>query len=361
MSRPLLVSHTGQPGGSNVVLLDLLTERPPDVEPACLFLAPGEVEGHAASLGAAVAVVETGRAREAWKAPRAVRALRGAIRAHRADVVFAHTTKAHVYASAAAALEGVPYLWWQHKLPGQEPALDAVADRLPAAAIVCSSHFTAALQRARTPRARVRTIHPGTRVPPVPPERPDGPPRVVLVARLQRWKRVELLLRAVPRVLDAVPEARFEILGGADPAVDPGYDEELRAEAAALGVDAAVTFAGHVPDARDRIAGAAVLAHTAYREPFGLIYLEALARRVPVVAPRAGGSAEIVRDGVDGLLVDVEDPGAFAGAIAALVRDPDRRARLGASGRDRVLERFTVERMAAEAWDLVHAVARDRP
>ena len=357
MIRPLLVSHTGEPGGSNVVLLDLLAERPEAVQPACVFLAGGEVVERASALGTPVAVVDAGRARELWKAPRAVGALRGAIRRHRADVVFAHTTKAHVYAAAAAALEGVPYLWWQHKLPGQEPALDAVADRLPAGAIVCSSDFTAAMQHARTPGLRVTTIHPGTRVPPDVPPR-EAPPVVVLAARLQRWKRVELLLRAAPRVLEAVPGARFEILGGADPAVDPGYDEELRALAEAEGIAGAVTFAGHVPDAAERIGAAAVLAHTADREPFGLIYLEALARRVPVVGPHAGGSAEIVRDGVDGLLVDVEDAAAFADALATLLRDPQRRAQLGASGRERVLERFTVERMADQAWALVRDVAR---
>jgi glycosyltransferase involved in cell wall biosynthesis len=354
VNRPLLVSHTGEPGGSNAVLAALLEHRPGGTEPACVFLAPGPEEGRAARLGARVAVVPTGRAREVHKAPRAVGALRGAIRAHRADLVFAHTTKAHLYAAAAAALEGVPYLWWQHKLPGQE-RFDALADRLPAGAIVCSSEWTAALQRRRSPRTAVHTIHPGTALPPDPgPREGEG---VVLAARLQRWKRVERLVAAVPHVLEALPGTRFTVLGGEDPAIDPGYLDELRALAGRLGAGDAVTFAGHVPDAAERIGRAAVLAHAAGEEPFGLVLVEALARRVPVVGPAEGGAAEIVRDGTDGLLVDVADPRAFAGALVALLRDPARRAAMGAAGRERVAERFTVERMAASAWALSRQVA----
>jgi hypothetical protein len=355
VTRVLLVSHTGEPGGSNAVLASLLEHRPAGVEPACVFLAPGTEVDRTAAAGVPVAVVPTGRAREAWRVPRAVGALRGAIRAHRADVVFAHTTKAHVYGGAAAALEGRPYLWWQHKVPGQEPLLDAVADRIAASVVICSSEWTAAGQRARTPAADVRTVHPGTVLPPAVED--AGGSEVVLAARLQRWKRVELLLRAAPHVLRRVPDARFTVLGGADPAIDPGYPEELEALAAQLGVTAAVTFAGHVPDGAERIGRAALLAHAAEEEPFGLVLLEALARGRPVVAPRTGGAAEIVRDGVDGLLVDVADPQAFAGAIAGLLEDPARREAMGRAGRERVTERFTVERMAREAWELTLGVA----
>jgi glycosyltransferase involved in cell wall biosynthesis len=357
--RPLLVSHTGEPGGSNVVLLALLDRLPASAVPACVFLTPGAVVDAVRARGVPVAVVEAGRAREAWRAPAVVRRLRGLVRTHRADVVFAHVAKAQLYAGPAARLAGVPSCWWQHEVPGSQPLQHRVAERLPAGAIVCSSDWTATGQRARTPRREVVRIHPGIELP-VPDAAPPAgrPPRIGVVGRLQRWKRVELALAALPALLREFPGARLEIIGGADPRFDADYPAELEARARELGVRDAVELTGHVGDAGARIAALDVLVHTAREEPFGLVLVEALARGVPVVAPDGGGAAEIVRDGEDGLLVDVGDPGALAAALAALLRDPARRAAMAAAGPPRMAERFDVERMAAEAWALAARVAR---
>lgn len=357
MKRPLLVSHTGAPGGSNEVLLALLAQRPTHVTPACVFLAEGETAERARALGIETRVLPAGRAREVWRAPGVIRALRGIVRRHRADLVFAHSAKAQLYAAIAARSEHVPSLWWQHGLPGRQPALDAVAERLPTAGVICSSDFTASLQRERTPRVPVHRVHGGTRIAPDPGDRSLAEGRVGLVGRLQRWKRVELLLRAVPLVVAVEPSATFTIVGDGDPLIEPEYPDELRELAHRLGVENAVTFTGHVSRPGELIGGLDVLVHTADREPFGLVYLEAMARQVPVVAPLVGGSTEIVRHGVDGLLVDVSDADALAQALLALLSDPERRRCMGTAGRERVRELFTLERMTAEAWRVAAAAA----
>jgi type III pantothenate kinase len=97
--------------------------------------------------------------------------------------------------------------------------------------------------------------------------------------------------------------------------------------------------------------------HTAELEPFGLVVIEAMARGVPVVAPLSGGPREAVRDGVDGVLVDVDDPAALARSIVDLLADPARRTRIGAAGRERALSAFGEDRMVAEAWALAGRVA----
>jgi glycosyltransferase involved in cell wall biosynthesis len=348
--RPLLVSHTAAPGGSNVVLLAMLDRRPAGVEPACVFLAGGPTVDAVRERGVPVALLEAGRARHVWRAPRTVRGLHALMRRHRADVVFSHLAKGHLYAAPAARAAGVPALWWQHALPGQQQLLHRVAERMGAAAIVCSSDFTAELQRRRTPGTPVERIHPGTA--PAPAASPGDGTRVGTVARLQRWKRIERLLDAAPLVLDAVPAARFEVIGGGE---DAAYAAEL------AGRGAPVTFTGHVDDPGDRMAALDVLVHTAELEPFGLVVAEAMARGVPVVAPDSGGPAEIVRDGLDGLLVDAADPRALAAAIVRLLRDPQLRRQMGANGRARVAERFSEERMAREAWRLAERVAAAPP
>ena len=348
--RPLLVSHTAAPGGSNTVLLAMLDRRPAGIEPACVFLADGPTRDAVRERGIPVALVESGRARQVWRAPGSVRALRALIRDHAADVVFSHLAKAHLCAAPAARIAGVPALWWQHALPGQQDLQHRVAERMGAAAIVCSSDFTADLQRRRTPATEVVRIHPG--VPPAPQAPAGDGTRVGAVARLQRWKRIERLLDAATLVQAELPGARFEVIGGGE---DPAYEAELRRRGAG------VVFTGHADDAPARIAALDVLVHTAELEPFGLVVAEALARGVPVVAPTQGGPAEIVRDGVDGVLVDPGDPRALAGAIVRLLRDGDLRRRMGEAGRAHVRERFSEERMAREAWDLAAHVAAARP
>lgn len=358
VKRPLLVSHSGAPGGSNQVVLDLIEHGPRECVPACVLLGPGEMEEALAARDVPGVVIPTGRTRHVHRIAPAIQALRRTIRAHRADVVFAHTTKAHLYAAAAATLEGVPYLWWQHTVPGRQRLLDAFADRLPAAMIICSSRFTAQMQSVRTPRTPVRVVHPGTTAPVVvhpPCRRRDY--RVGIACRMQRWKRVELLLHAVPRVLAAEPATNFVAMGGDEPDFDAGYRGELEAIARRLGVLDAIAFTGHVTNAPERIGDLDLLVHTADQEPFGLIYLEALARGVAVVAPVSGGSSEIIRDEIDGRLIDVMDAVALAETIIALLRDVGRRQAMGIAGRARVLEHFTAARMAQEAWSIARHTA----
>jgi glycosyltransferase involved in cell wall biosynthesis len=272
--------------------------------------------------------------------------------------VISQLAKSHLYAGPAARLTSIPSLWWQQALPGQQELQHRAAEALGTAAVVCSSDFTAAMQRRRTPRTPVVRIHLGS-APAAPAPRPaTEPPLLGTVGRLQRWKRIELALDAVPLVLAAEPDARFLVVGGGDEAVDAGYPAELHQRVERLGIEHAVTFTGHVDDAADRIAALDVLVHTADLEPFGLVITEALARGVPVVAPREGGPAEIVRNGVDGLLVDPQDAPAVADAVVSLLRDPERRRRMGEAGRARVAERFSEQRMVREAWELAGRVAR---
>ena len=352
-----MISHSAVAGGMNDVVTSLLERRPPHVDARWLFLEPGP-----ATRTACVphAVVPAGRARELWKVPSVIGVVRGAIRAADADLVFAHVTKAHLYAAVAAHLEGVPELWWQHERIGQMPMMHAVAGRLRAGAVICSADHTAAEQRARYPGTPVVRIHPGAR------HEGLGPPRVHreadavvlgVVGRLQRWKRVELAIRALPAIRARVPGARLRVIGDAFPGLDADYPDQLRAEAHALGVTDCIDFAGHVDDGPAAIADLDVLVHCAEVEPFGLVVVEAMLRGVPVVAPAEGGPLETVRADTDGLLVDPRDRDALAAAVVRLAGDPELRNEMGAAGRERALRDFTAEVMARRAWAVALSVA----
>jgi glycosyltransferase involved in cell wall biosynthesis len=253
--RTLVVSHTGAVCGSNSVILGLLRHRPADQHPMCAFLSDGPVVGQARDLGVETSLIDAGRVRDVRRASSAVLALAGIAHRKGADVVFAHTSKAQVYASPAALLAGAPSVWFEHEVPGSangapgnQGLLQALAARLPARAVLCTSDFVASLHRELRPAVNVERQYPGVRAEGVGVRRhgESHEIRLAVVGRLQRWKRVELALDCLKLALDVEPRLRLTVVGDARPDVDPEYPAELRAHAAALGIDHAVEFAGDV-------------------------------------------------------------------------------------------------------------------
>jgi len=172
---------------------------------------------------------------------------------------------------------------------------------------------------------------------------PADAPVAVCVSRLVRRKGQDVLVEAWPEVLDRVPGARL-LLAGTGPLAG-----RLAGRVRALGLEGRVVLAGEVPWAdlpayhaagdafampcRTRAGGLDV-------EGLGIVYLEAQACGVPVVAGRSGGAPEAVLDGETGLTVDGSSRSAVAGAVAALLRHPER-AVMGAAGRAFVEERWS--------------------
>ena len=154
---------------------------------------------------------------------------------------------------------------------------------------------------------------------------------VLYVGRLHRQKGVDTLVRAVPLLPPDVPVT----LAGDGP--ERAALEKL---AARLGVADRVRVTGFLPHRQvpELLAGAAVAVLPSRYEELGTALVEAMAAGRPVVASAVGGIPELVRDGVDGLLVPPGEPVALATAVRALLADPQLAARLGSHGRDRVAE-----------------------
>jgi glycosyltransferase involved in cell wall biosynthesis len=103
--------------------------------------------------------------------------------------------------------------------------------------------------------------------------------------------------------------------------------------AAALGLRDAVVLCGFQPNPWKYIARADVFALTSRYEGFGNVLVEAMACGVPVVATRSAGTSDIVRDGVDGVLVDRHEPAAVAAALERILSDDRLRRRMGDEAR----------------------------
>ncbi len=168
-------------------------------------------------------------------------------------------------------------------------------------------------------------------------------PVVGFVGRLCPGKGVETLLEAAALLRPRWPDFRLFILGDG-PGVND-YVNSLHRLAARRGLASSVRFFGYVDHAAAACAAFDVQVVCSKAEPFGLVTVEAMAQGLPVVVTNSGGSPEIVRDGVEGFLVEPGDADALARRLDCLLDSPGLRREMGRRGRERVLRRFTLDHM----------------
>jgi len=171
--------------------------------------------------------------------------------------------------------------------------------------------------------------------------RADGPFTVGFLGRLEPEKRVEVLIDAIPAVLEAHPATRFRLIG------DGSGRADLEALVSRLGVTRAVEFPGWSGDPLGDLAQLDVYVNPWPDEGYGMAMAEAMSCGVPVIAPDAGASPELVADSHNGLLVPPVDPEALSRAISRLLANPQFRRSLGAAAVATVSTDHVQERTAA--------------
>ena len=183
------------------------------------------------------------------------------------------------------------------------------------------------------------------------PSTPESP-ALLYAARLVRWKGCEYLIKALPLI---TPASTQVWIAGEGP-----YRRELEKLARELGVDGRVRFLGKIDQgtlAALYRSCAALVATSFVNETFGMALGEARACGTPVIASRFGGFKEVVVDGVTGLLYRPQDPLDLAAKVNALLADPERQARMGAAGRERVLTTFSWRAVADRLEEVYRCLA----
>ena len=297
--------------------------------------------------------------------------MRGSLRALSADVVHAHSPPplASHYAGAVASERGIPYVVTYHCDVELPSAFGSVVESIyrrslgadtlrNANQVIVTTRTYAATSRAiwrynpsvipnAVDHRRFRPDVDGSAVRSklrIPPEVPI----VLLVGRIVPHKGVEHFVEAARYV----PDAWFLVAGGGSSL------DAMKRLALSMGVADRVRFLGRISDNRLPEVYAAcdvfVLPSVSRLEAFGIVALEAMSTGKPVIVADIPGVREIIEDGRDGLLADPVNPRDLAEKIRRLLSDPKARQTMGARGREKVLESFSIERVT----DRIEAVYR---
>lgn len=188
---------------------------------------------------------------------------------------------------------------------------------------------------------------------------PEGAVVMGVVSRLFLYKGHRDLLDALARVKDQMPDYRLVIVGEDDPRAHPGggsFTEELKAQAAALGISQNIIFTGFRTDIPQLMESFDIYTMPSWEEPFGMVYIEAMALNKPVVAWRQAGPEEIVVDGETGFLPAPKDIEALSACILRLAQSAELRAQFGRAGRQRVEDYFSSKRMCADVVSIYQSI-----
>lgn len=292
--------------------------------------------------------------------------LRRELAAFAPDLITLHSSKAGVLGRLVGASLRVPVVYTAHGwpfvegVPRRSAALYRWVERglapLASRIIVVSEHDRRLAERARVgSAAAVARVHNGVRdVGPRLRAKPgEGPPRLVVVARLDVPKDPFTLLRALDGLRDRA--WTLEWIG------DGPRREPAERLVASLRLSDRCRFVGARDDVAERLARASVLLLPTDREGLPLCVLEAMRAGLPVVASAVGGIPEAVVDGHTGALVPPRDPAALSRALGPRLDDPGLREREGAAGRSRYEAAFSFERQLEATLEVYRDVLAGRP
>ena len=184
---------------------------------------------------------------------------------------------------------------------------------------------------------------------------PFAPPAV----RGRGVKGHEDFVDAARLVLDSRPDVRFVLVGDGWGPIGERHRDDIRQRCRDLGIEDAVLFTGRRTDVADVLAALDVSVQCSLSENYGGT-LESLLMRAPTIATRVGGMPEAVRHEQTGLLVEPRDPAGLAAAMLRLLDDRPLGRRLGAAGREHMLERFTTESSVAGIDAVYRELAAER-
>lgn len=353
-SAPLRVLHLNPGnlyGGVETLLTTLARFRHlnPALEPhfACCFEARSTAELREA--GVPVHLLGRVRISRPWTVWRARRRLRELLDNQHFDLVICHMYWPLVVFGPTVRAARLKLHVWAHGFQAKGNFLQRLARRTPPDLVIANSRYTADAVRQDFPGSPMEVFH----YPVALTEQPEaenwrrelrdeygiGPDTtlIVQVSRMESWKGHALHLEALSR-LETPGKWACWMVGGAQTPDEEQYLAQLHEMAKRLGIAGQVRFLGHRADIPRLLAAADIFCQPNLGpEPFGIVFIEALWAKRPVVSTALGGAREIVNDSC-GALVAPGDAGALSAVLQTFIENPEVRRRLGAHGPSRAAE-----------------------
>jgi glycosyltransferase involved in cell wall biosynthesis len=316
--------------------------RPGDLEFEFALCFDGRLRESLGTLGVVQHDLGPVRARFPWSRARARARLRAILAAGAYDAVVVHSAWAQAMFASVVRETSLPLVFYMHDVANGTHWLERWAKLYPPDLVVSNSHFTVSSAPRLYPGVPATSIYaPVDVTAPALSAAMRGEVRasfrtrdedvvIVQVSRLEAWKGHALMLDALGR-MRANPRWVMWVVGGPQRDQERRYLDSLHSQAKALGIADRVRFLGERSDVPRVLAAADVFCQPNLGpEPFGIVFIEALACSLPVVATAMGGVVEII-DETCGVLTPA-DPVALAAALTPLVDDAARRHRLGSAG-----------------------------
>ncbi|KAA3646318.1 MAG: glycosyltransferase family 1 protein [Chloroflexi bacterium] len=171
---------------------------------------------------------------------------------------------------------------------------------------------------------------------------PESTLLALTVGRLMEQKGHTYLLDAIPQILQQCPDVVFAFAG------EGPLRAELEAKASELGISEAIRFLGLRDDIPSLLQAADIFLMPSLWEGLPIAMLEAMRATLPIVVSEVEGVEDVIVDGRNGVLVASKDVPGLAAAVIKLLKDPQRRVKLGEAGRETLAVEYTVERMCKQ-------------
>lgn len=355
--RVVFLDHVARLSGGELAILRVMPALLDEIDATVVLAEDGPLAERLRSVGATVLLLplkatirDQSRSRAAtslvrpfvlvhllvytWRTSRLIRMLKP-------DVVHTNSLKSSLYGGVAGRLVRVSVVWQVRDriapdyLPRPTVALVRLAARWLPRGIVVNSRSTLDTVPAAGRRAARLGIQPvvpdSVERHQVPSRRVEGQLTVGIVGRLSPWKGQHVFLEAFALAFRET-NVRARLIGSSMFGED-AYEARLRNDVTRLGIAEQVEFTGFRDDITSEFAALDITVHCSQiPEPFGQVVIEAMAAGSATIASNEGGPAEVITDGVDGLLVPprVQD---LAVALEQLAHDPALRERLALAGR----------------------------
>ncbi len=353
----VFIDQSGELGGAELSLLDILATGVGKAR--VILFSDGPLRERLEAVGVPVSILKGGgvssirRRSGLLSAVKSIPALgslifRVAAQSKDKEVFYANTQKAFVVAALASALARRPVIWHLHDILSSDHfsrQMRQITVRLAnarASCVIVNSRASGEAFRRAGGRTKTRVIYNG--IDRTPFESIDAAaaqtrlraelgvpagPLLGNVGRLCAWKGQHVLIEA----LKELPTCHAVLVGSALFG-EAQYEAELRRLVSQARIGHRVHFLGFRDDVAAIMRGVDVIVHTSIApEPFGRVVVEGMLAGKPVIATRAGGVAEVVKDGVTGLLVTPGDASALNAAVRQLIANPELARNLGAQAK----------------------------